>query len=175
MLLRVPFVIGFGVGLLLLFGQAWNEAALGYAWGVAVAILVLGIAGWFMLHLLSETLVLFQSWRAKVVALAALLILFTVTAVLSVGYLWVLLVTLVLCGCLIWRGACDYAQLFRRPKPVAGPANWAALEQGQLPAANQAQRDRARKKFSNSLEIRGQCVARTGQYGLINHPLKLDE
>ncbi|WP_425617899.1 hypothetical protein NA78x_001589 [Anatilimnocola sp. NA78] len=175
MRLPISFLVGFAVCLLFMLGQTWIPNLPSYAVQASLMVCVLGSLVWLLLQLVSETVGQFKTTQGKIVALATLLALFALTAALSAMYFWVVMVTLVLFGCVMWRGFCDYAELFRRRPPVAGPVDWAVLENGQLPRSDKATHDRVKAKFSHSCEIRGRCVPRVGRYGLISHPLQMDE
>jgi hypothetical protein len=168
-------LIAFGVSLLVLFVHAWSASMLGYAWVAVVTVLFLGGFIWMFLHVVLEALAQYKSARGKIGTLAILLGVFALTAVLSVFYVRTFILAIILFGCLVWRGGRDFVDLFRRRRMPAGPQNWHAVEQGQLPHASAASREQAKKRFAHSHDVRINYQPRLSDLGLSSQPLRMDE
>lgn len=169
------FALAFFTTLLLLFTQAWSANVLGYAWIAAVAGLLLGAFVWLFLHVVLETLGQFKTTWKKSVVLALLLAAFALTAALSAFYAWTFIAAFVLLCCIVWRGAQDFADIFRRRKQQVGPENWHAVEKSELPVTSARDGAAARQRLARSHHVRITCTPRAGAMGLISHPLRMDE
>lgn len=169
------FMLSFVTALLLLLVQAWSINTLAYAWIAIVAILLVGGFVWMFLHVVLETLGQFKTTRKKRTVLGLLLAALALTAALSAFYAWTFIVAFVLFCCIVWRGAQDFADIFRRRKQQAGPENWHAVEQSELPATSARDSAAARARLARSHTVRITCTPRAGAMGLISHPLRMDE
>lgn len=61
-----------------------------------------------------------------------------------------------------------------RSKPDS-PHNWDAVAHHEIPMATREASEQAKQHLADSCEMHGKHVPRTGAYGLIEHPLRMDE
>lgn len=178
-----PILLSFGAVLLAAccaallpsFLAAYLPRLLTVAWGALVSCLVLGGLAWLFFQVVIETLGKFKSPRKKILASAILLASLALTAALSFMYLWVLIASLLLAGCLLWRLTEDYRELFRKRKTPAAPQDWHALGQGRLPTTTASRRAAAKARFGHSYEVHIAYVPRVGARALSSQPLRMEE
>lgn len=169
-------VLGFIATLLLLLAHAWWPGFFTFVWITAVLVLMYGSWVWLVVSIVGE-LAQDRRWRLRQFLFPAI-VLATVVLTWRFGifpYAWNALVTLLLAGCVAWRGFRDYAELFRRRQQQRGPRDWQRLAAGNIPATSATKVAAVKGKLSNSCVVHGKCVPRAGAMGLISQPLRMDE
>jgi hypothetical protein len=169
-------LLAFSATLLLLLAHAWSAEVLAQVWIAGVCLLVVG--SWVSL-VVSVSGELYRDRRWQLSQLLFPAIVLTVVGLTwwfnIFPYAWNALVTVLLAGCVAWRGFRDYAELFRRRTKAVGPADWHSLEQARLPASSAGARRHAKEHFARSYDVNVTCTPRCGALGLASHPLRMDE
>lgn len=107
------------------------------------------------------------------IGVSLLIVILTVTFDIF-PYLVIGIITLFLAVMMFVDGVREYWRTSSRPPPLA-PPSWDAVDQEQFPVTSKVEGDHAKQRLAESCELHGKHIPRTGAYGLIEHPLRLDE
>lgn len=169
----ITFVLGFVATMLVLLGCSSVAPT---PWIAIAYVLVCGAFLWFCLQAAGELFYERRLHLAKHLVPGIVLLILGLSWCFDIfPYAWNALVTLLLAGCVTWRGFRDYAELIGRRQKKHGPQDWQRLAAGNIPATSAAKVAAVKGKLTNSCVVHGKCVPRAGAMGLISQPLRMDE